>query len=359
MKKLSFCLLIITLLLVLCSCNKYKPVESTDEEERVVFALEAGGEKYEVKYELYRALFLANRERVDGGDASVWSGERKEQYASEINSVILAESYKIYSAIHHAKELGFDAYSKDVDKKIRESIENAVDTEYDGDYEKYLASLKENYFNYSVSVLFLRYYHALEAINKYYGGYEHEVFGEMNGEFEITKDTVKEYYYSTDTVRVMQAYIPEGVRTKAWVAELRDELMRKGTEYDMAVHIITNTTATESDLIVNDAVSGLVIGKNSLDSFTYSDYIDELFALSSGEMSAIIELQNTDADGYYLLYALAKSDEHFERCYETIKDSYIDDVIGAKLAKATDELMENTSHFEVYFSIDHANISMD
>ena len=82
MKKFTALLIIVTLLLSLISCGdeEYPPVQSSELEKQVVMTVEYDGEKYDVKYELYRALFLNLRESVDGGDSSVWSGENKAEY---------------------------------------------------------------------------------------------------------------------------------------------------------------------------------------------------------------------------------------------------------------------------------------
>ncbi|MBQ7387525.1 MAG: hypothetical protein IJW03_05115 [Clostridia bacterium] len=364
MKKISILILIALCALLLAGCdNEYKPVESTEEEARVIATLTYGESTYEVRYELYRALFLANKEVVDGGDASVWEGDGSEEYIARINEIIRAKVCEIYSAIHLAKALGYDAYSKDADKQIKEYIKGAVEGDDDqighGSYEAYLASLKDNYLNYSVATLLMRYSLSMTAINEYYGGTEHEVFGNMQGEYTYTADDVKSYYFSGDCARVMELYIPSGVKSKAWVEDFRAQLLTKSSELAMATHIIANTSATEADLIVDDEVSGIVIGKNSLDSFYYSAYLAKVFDVEAGEMSEVFELSGTEADGYYVIYGLEKSEEHFSRCYEQIRLSYIDEVIGGKIAEVSEALNASYRLSESYSEINHQGISME
>ena len=73
MKKILVLFIIVMTLMGLCSCgeSKYKPVPSTDEEARVVMTFSADGQSYQMKYELYRALFIGNKAIIDGGDDSV------------------------------------------------------------------------------------------------------------------------------------------------------------------------------------------------------------------------------------------------------------------------------------------------
>jgi hypothetical protein len=248
MKKILSLILIISSLALLVGCdNKYKPVESTEEEARVMFTLSFEGETYEVRYELYRALFLANKPIVDRGDDSVWSGEHSDEYISRINEIITAKASDIFAAIHHAKSIGYDAYSSDADAKIQEYIKGAVEGDGEqighGSYDAYLQSLKDNYLNYSVATLLMRYSFATTAINEYYGGTVHEVFGNTMGEYVYTADDVRDYYMSDDCARVMEVYVPTGVRSKVWFADFCAKLMLEDSELDMAVKIISSTSA--------------------------------------------------------------------------------------------------------------------
>ena len=366
MKKILCLILICILALPLSGCKQnkyYEPVESTEEEAAIVMTFTIGEDSYGVRYELYRALFLGNKAIVDGGDSSVWSGDNAEEYVERINEIICERAYEIYSAIHIAKSIGFDPYSDDVELKIKETVKGAVEGDSiqmgHGSYEAYLASLKESGLNYSVAALLMRYSLCIEKINEYYAGYEHEAFGQMQGDYTYTNDDVKSYYLSDECRRVMQVYLPEGLRTRSWVDSFRGELLAKSSEHDMAVHIITYTAATEADLLVGGEISGSIIGRDALDSFFYKDYIDTVFTTEPGAMSEGVEIDNTDADGYYVVYGLEKSEEHFERCYEQVRLSYIDNVIGAVIADVTDAFRASTSYGEVYSTIIHSEITID
>ena len=65
LKKLLCLTLIFAAVLSLAACSaKYEPVPSTEEEARVVMRFALDGKKYELKYELYRALFLTYKEAL-------------------------------------------------------------------------------------------------------------------------------------------------------------------------------------------------------------------------------------------------------------------------------------------------------
>ena len=170
-KVLAVAVALLTLFSVTACAGKYKPVKSTREEAETVMRFNFDGEEYEVKYELYRALFLNYKNQVDGGDPSVWSGDNSEKYAKEIDALILNRAAEIYSVLAFAGKLGFDPYSKDIEKEISSRIEMSVDGNgadvvgFGGDYDAYLNSLKEINLNYSVQTLMLRYSIMLEKIN--------------------------------------------------------------------------------------------------------------------------------------------------------------------------------------------------
>ena len=356
--------LVLTLSLFGCS-NKYKPVDSTAEESRVMLTLTADGKKYEVKYELYRALFLANRDTVDGGDATVWSSDNKAEYIEKINAIIISHAAKIYGTLHVASALGFEPYSKTVDDAITENVKGAVEGDGTqdglGSYEAYLAALKASYLNYSVAALLVRYSLAVEDINDYYLS-EPDGLGAPTAEYEYTEEDVRTFYNGGDCARVLVAYFPTGIRTLDDVEGFR-EALEDLDDYGRAAYILGNTSANAYDLIVidengNDRVSGTVLGRDALGK-EYAAYVDAVFATEAGAVSEIVELQGTDADGYYLICGLEKSAEHLALCYDSIAYTYLEQVIGASLSSAIDAMTSSVKYSSAYEGIAHAGISMD
>ena len=98
-----------------CKKNKYKPVESSEEEARVVLSLSLGGNTYNVRYELYRTLFLTYKSEFDGGDHTVWSGDKKEEYIERINERIVSEAAEIFAVFELCARLGIDCYTDDIE----------------------------------------------------------------------------------------------------------------------------------------------------------------------------------------------------------------------------------------------------
>jgi len=356
MKKTILALLLALSVLLISSCSpdeeKYPPVESTEEEARVVLTFKIEDTEYEVKYELYRALFLNNKTRVDGGNDAVWSGDNAQEYIDKINELIIHDASEIFAAIHIAGEIGYDPYSKEADSKIEEYIKGAVEGDSNqighGSYEKYLENLKKNNLNYSTATLLYRYALAETAIENYY-----------NDDYEYSRDDVEAFYYGNNCVRILQAYFPAGTKSYSQANDYRAELAEINDEYTLAVRIIGGTAATETDLLIDGKVSGVLLGKTTLSQYDFHDYISTVFALEDGKLSKVIAVENSNADGYYIVYRVAKTAEYFNDFYFLAENAYIDSIIGGVLGGAEAELCENVTFTADYESISHKDISMN
>lgn len=360
----SVILLIITISSAMVGCNKYPAKRSTFKERRVVMTLNLDGEKYKIKYELYRALFLNYKSQVDGGDDSVWSSANKDEYVSKINKIIISKASEIYSVFHLAEQIGIDPYSKDIKKQIQEYVKISVEGNgadvigYGGDYDAYLDALKENNLNYAVQELMFRYEITLNLINEYFKGYEEKSLGHISGEYNYSEEDVKNYYYSDSCVRVLHAYIDEsyGASAKDRMESIKEGMLQCSSELDIALYIINNTTVTAEDLIVNRKVSGVMVGENTLGS-DYELYKTTAFNLEVGNASDVFAI-NDGITTYYVLYKLDKTEEHFNNCYDDIASAYLDNIISGKLMAIANDLAESAEYTKKYSKIDHSDISM-
>ncbi len=362
MKKILSLLLIAASVFTLASCTKYKPVKSTKEEKRVIMTMSFGGEEYELRYELYRALFLNHKSEVDGGDPSVWSGADKEKYINEINSMIKADAAKIFAAFYISDVgVGFDVYSGKADKLVEEYIEESIDGVPGFDsYEAYLEHLKKINMNYSVQDLMYRYYIALDKIAEFYGGAPDDPTTKddetVNPEFDAPADKVREFYYSESFKRVLYAYFsessekdPEDVRAMMESA--------KADGADAVRQIIGGHTATPG----NDIETGIFISKNTFNNPLNEEISDLAFSLSDGDVSEVLHITKTGEsalDGKYILFAAEKSEEDFERFYYQIKDAYISDLIASFINSHVAELKASAQFTDEYKSITHSSIKM-
>ena len=369
MKKIAAIILTAIIILTLASCgaDKYPPVKSSELESQVAMTVNFEGKKYEIKYELYRALFLNMRESVDGGDMTVWTGENKAEYIAEIDRLIKSRAADIYAVLHIADKLGFDVYSSEFDKAVSEYIEVSVEGGYydeqelegfGGDYSKYLESLKEMNLNYAVQDLLLRYSLASEKIFEYYAGYLDGEFLEEStkGHLEYTKEDVESFYMSDECVRVIRAYLPKAYFSHTRAQQIRNTIAEKANYGDEQVaNYIIGTTSTAASEIIN----GELIGKHNLDKAYYSELENSAFELSYFEVSELIEVSTGYEDGYIILYKTTKSPEHLSECIEYITSVYIQNEIGKIIDTATEGMLNNINSAEILDTLDRANISME
>ena len=373
MKKIIAILLLLATVFSLAACNKkYKPVESTEEEARTVMTLELDGKKYDVKYELYRALFLTYKNAVDGGDESVWSGDNSSAYVEKINEMIVDGVIEIYSAFALCERIHFDLYSGDVEEKISEYIKISVEggsygnTKINGhdSYKKYLADLKAKGLNYSVQVLMFRYAIAIDAIDTYYIGTasSDDVDGNISkGALEYTKEDVEDFYNSDDCVRVLRISVQTimGYQKAQKVKDaLENAASSKSEPADKETAVTNAIMGNGLYTDVAEVKNGYVIGRYNLDRFYFGDMTDAAFALNEGDVSDPVEIIATGEDSYYILYRTFKSGEHFNANYENIKYIYLTNCVGKISHGVAEELRSSVLYTEYFESLDHSRIGM-
>ena len=377
MKKLIAILLVLASLLALASCNnkEYTPIESTDEEARTVMTLSIDNKTYDIRYELYRAFFLTYKAEIDGGDESVWSGDKKDEYVARIDAIIINRIVEIYAAFAICNRIGFDVYSKDVENKIKENIRISVEGGSYGNaaiegfdsYDDYLASLKAINLNYSVQTLLFRYAIAVDAIDTYYIGTASSDDVNVNltiGKIEYTKDDVKEFYDSDECVRVLRASFQKKIsytpleKAENLRAALENAAQSKDTLEEMETAVVTAIMGNGLYSNAAEIRDGYVIGKYNLERSYYGEMTDAAFALEVGEVSSPIEVVTDVEDAYYVLYRSYKSDEHFEENYDTIKYVYLMNYVGEISYGVAEELKESVSYADFLKGIDHSQIRM-
>lgn len=372
MKKIIalFILIACIISLVGCSYKTYPPVESTETEATTVMTLTAGDKSYEVKYELYRALFLNFKGEFDGGDNSVWTGENKDEYISAIHEHITSLILDIYSAFAVCEGIGFDLYSQDVENQINEFIRISVDggsyagesfIGYNGDYDAYLAYLKTLNHNYSTHVLMYRYAIAIEAIDDHFiGTYSaDDIDGQITvGSMTYTKEDIEKYYFSDACVRVLRTYISEEIdlyplaRAEKLAADLK-EAAKKGES------AVSNMIMGRGPIGATDGVQGVIIAKNNLDGAFYAGMVEEAFSLEVGEVSDVVPIHDGQGMRYYIMYRGEKSAEHLEKNYSDIAYIFLRDGVGATLENMKNELEEEIIKSDFLIDLDYSTISME
>ena len=373
MKRIIAFLLVLAAILTLSAC-RYKPVESSEEEARTVMTLSIDGKAYEVKYELYRALFLTYKSQIDGGNPDVWTSEGKAEYIDRINSIIIDKITDIYAAFAVCEKIGFDIYSKDVENQIKEYVKISVKGGsygsktmhgYDS-YKDYLEALKSANLNYSVQTLLFRYAIAIDAIDTYYIGTAtpDEVNYDITlGAIQYTEDDVRAFYNSEDCARVLRASFQKIISYDPYQTAMN----LKGKMTDAAASASTLEgkedavlkAITKSGYFANAAEveNGYVIGKYNLERLYYGDMTDAIFSIGEGEVTDPISITDEE-DTYYVIYRTYKTDEHFAANYNSIRYVYLRNYVGEIIHNAAEALEASAVFSDFLNNINHSDIGM-
>ena len=374
MKRIIALLLVLASVLTLSACKKYKPVESSEEEARTVMTLSLDGKTYEVKYELYRALFLNYKTEIDGGNPDVWTSEGKSEYVERINSLIFDKITDIYAAFAVCEKIGFDLYSKDVEKQIKEYVKISVEGGsygsktmhgYDS-YKDYLAALKSANLNYSVQTLLFRYAIAIDAIDAHYIGTAtpDEVNYDITlGALQYTEDDVRAFYNSEDCARVLRASFQKIISYDPYETAINlknkmvDAAATSSTLVDKEAAVLKAITKSGYFANAAEVENGYVIGKYNLERLYYGDMTDAVFSIGEGEVTDPISITDEE-ETYYVIYRTYKTDEHFEANYNSIRYVYLRNCVGEIIHNAAEALESSAVYSDFLNNINHSEIGM-
>ena len=364
MKKIISVILIFCALAALVSCGSdYEPVPSTDKELEVLMTFELDGEKYELKYELYRALFLNHCSSYDKGDKSFWGTAEAESAKAELDARIVSLALDIFSALHLCKKIGYDPYSLDADEQIEEYIRKSVEGEgvvgFDGDYDAYLAALGELNLNYSVQALLYRYAIANDKIIAYYRGtadIDNPTPDMKEGALKYTADDVRAFYNSDACARISTVIFNADYISRDEVEKRRDKIASYTTESGALGYAVQFTDPLGDP---EEILRGTVVGKNSMDMAYYAEVAASAFGLGVGGTSAVIPVNTESRNEYWIVYKMAKTAEHLEAEFDTVEDVYVAQRIGEIVEGVKTALGASVKYASAFDTLDRASISMD
>ena len=364
MKKLLSLILIFATLLTLASCGgtEYAPVPSTDEESRVLMTFSFEGEKYELKYELYRALFLTHSETYDKGDKSFWAKPEAQSAIKEINETIVGLSLDIFATLHLSKKIGYDPYSANAENKINEYIKESVEggdtvKGYDGDYDAYLSSLKSMNLNYSVQTLLLRYSIAYDKILEYYKGTadaDAPTPDMESGKLHYNESDVRDFYNGDESARISIVVFNAEYITKETVDQRRDKIA-SFSDITSALNYAVSFTSGDPE----DILDGAVIGKNSMDSSFYSEVTSCAFSMDVGEVSPVISIATDRSIEYWVICKMEKTQDYLDENLEKVEEVYVSQKIGEILENVKTSIGSSKKTTDAFNSLDLSKISMD
>lgn len=370
MKKIIALFLVLASLFLLVGCGDsfYEPVESTELENTTVMTIKLDGRTYEVKYELYRALYLTHKSTVDGGDESVWSGDEKDKYIEKINAIIEERIADIYGAFAACYRADLDPYSTAVGKKINEYIKISVEggtlggVKYEGygSYEKYLEKLAELNLNYSVQTLLFRYSIALDMLEEHYIGtisvddIKNGVISD--GDIEYSESVVRAFYNSGECIRILRTYVSEYQST-----ELEDVANRVRSAIAEAAPrgeeaVLDAMIANLSPIAQAELEQGYLMAEHNLARGYYQAMVDAAFALDVGEVTEPIRIHDGNELRYYIIYKCNKTEDYYTNNYAEIAYIYLKNELGKKLNDTYSGILDNISYTDFLKDLDYSGI---
>lgn len=370
MKKIIALFLVLASLFLLVGCGDsfYEPVESTELENTTVMTIKLDGRTYEIKYELYRALYLTHKSTVDGGDDSVWSGDEKDKYIEKINAIIEERIADIYGAFAACYRAGLDPYSTAVGKKINEYIKISVEggtlggVKYEGygSYEKYLEKLAELNLNYSVQTLLFRYSIALDMLEEHYIGtisvddIKNGVISD--GDIEYSESVVRAFYNSGECIRILRTYVSENQST-----ELEDVANRVRSAIAEAAPrgeeaVLDAMIANLSPIAQAELEQGYLMAEHNLARGYYQTMVDAAFALDVGEVTEPIRIHDGNELRYYIIYKCNKTEDYYTNNYAEIAYIYLKNELGKKLNDTYSGILDNISYTDFLKDLEYSGI---
>ena len=116
---------VVLVLVLVFDLGPVRPIESTEEEARVVGTVSG----FEVRYEELRYITLSNRADLDNkyGKYDTLSDDDKAIYEAELEALVLEDVKSNYAVLALCQQYGVDADSRDADKYVKNSVADFID----------------------------------------------------------------------------------------------------------------------------------------------------------------------------------------------------------------------------------------
>lgn len=302
------------ILAVVLAFNWIRPIESTEEEARVVGTV--GG--FEVRYEELRYITLLHRASLDSemGKYDELDAEGKAEYERILEERVMADVENNYVILSLCEKYGINADSNAAKSYVNDSIKNVVKTDFGGSVDKYKEWLKKNNITDSVLRLLFKV--------EYLEGELLQYVAENNMGIEYDEQSLPEFIdyvmNSEDWARTVHVYYPH-----QWDAVEDYNGFERAKEAALNVAQIWQEGARRDAMYSEIGRAPLIQGISTTGNgsyFTYGQMGDKYeaaaFALDEYEVSDVIETE----DGYFVIMRLPKEENDVKAQVETLLSYY-------------------------------------
>ena len=298
---------ILALLLVLCSLcltscgGKYREVRSSRKDRQVVAQIG----KYDVKYEIVRALFHTMKPDVDGGDESVWDSAEAPVYFERTMDKVEKYLLDIFGAFALAESIGIDPYGKEIDEMIDSYVTididggsfNGTTIQGYGSKKAYLEALAKFHYTDSANRFMYRYTATVAKIHEYYT----QTFA--NGTIAISDVILQQFLLGPDVVHVHWVYREktDEYTDEKWDEYMQDEVRAQLLPLEGREEILDEVRRMALYLTEINMQHGFYLTENTV-GMQYAKIVETAKWLSPYEVSDVIEV----GDGYYVLVGMER-----------------------------------------------------
>ena len=334
--------------------NRIAPIESTDEEARVVGTV--GG--FEVRYEELRYITLLHKASLDAelGKYDSLDESGKAEYEEKLNERVMADIENNYVILSLCEKYGIKTDSYAARKYVDDSIKNVVKTDFDGSVEKYKDWLEENNITDSV----LRLLFKVEFLEGELLDYVDENGMGIEYDEQSLPQFIEYVMDSEDWIRTVHIFYPRKLTNTDWYSE---EYLASYNGLAMAQTARDNVVSSSwkdeervdpmySEIGRAPMIQGIsTTGNGSY--FTWGQMGDEYesaaFALDEYGVSEVVEAE----DGYFVIMRLQKEESDVKAQVEILLSYYRYAVLKEQM-DAEEELLsfEGNEYFGSFELVD-------
>lgn len=293
----TLCIILGVLMFAFSSCSSAKPIESSDEELRVVGNV---GE-FDVLYEELRFLVLTYKKMLLNtyGEEIFNDPQSAAKYEAEIRDYVYKNITANYAVLKMCREVGIEADEQAISAAVQRAVEDTVDSL--GGRRKYKKFLKENFMTDS----FFRFNTRIDKM-------KNELFYVYTDDLELIESESEKIYeiIKTDFIKTQHIYISKNNgksydENKALINELCARVNDGEDFFELAT-----TFGEDKDLTAD--------GFYIIEGYMSDSYEDVAFGLAENEVSEVIE----DKNGFYIIKRFELDSVYIMMNFDMLSDRY-------------------------------------